>query len=88
MDRIATHIRIEGFVVAVQTVGSAEQRVGDNIAAFMKNDILDAIILCNIENEHQLITFDNGLLEHMRKYKENRPTYKSSLELIEVFRKQ
>lgn len=59
-----------------------------NGSAFMKNDILDAIILCNIENEHQLITFDNGLLEHMRKYKENRPTYKSSLELIEVFRKQ
>lgn len=59
-----------------------------NGSPFMKNDILDAIILCSIEKEHQLITFDNGVLEHMRKYSEDRPTYKLSMQLINSFGKQ
>lgn len=54
---------------------------------FLKNDILDGIILCNIENDHSLITFDKAMKAHMEKYSEERPTYKSSIELIKNFEK-
>lgn len=58
-----------------------------NGSPFMKNDILDAIILCNIEKVNQLITFDNGVKEHMKKYSGDRQTYKESLQLISAFEK-
>lgn len=58
-----------------------------NGSPFLKNDILDAIILCNIESKYQLITFDNGVKAHMKKYGADRPTYKSSLQLINTFEK-
>ena len=58
-----------------------------NGSPFLKNDILDAIILCNIESEYQLITFDNGVKAHMKKYSADRPTYKTSLQLINTFEK-
>ncbi len=58
-----------------------------NGSPFLKNDILDAIILCNIDEEHLLITFDNNMKKHMQKLSDVRPTYKSSIELIKTFEK-
>lgn len=58
-----------------------------NGSPFLKNDILDAIILCNIDEDHLLITFDNNMKKHMQKLSDVRPTYKSSIELIKTFEK-
>ena len=52
----------------------------------MKNDILDAIILCNIEEEYELITFDNKMINHMKKYSKKRETYSNSLLTIGLFK--
>lgn len=58
-----------------------------NGSPFLKNDILDAIILCNIDEEYKIITFDNNMKEHMQKFSDTRSTYKSSIELIKNFEK-
>ena len=47
--------------------------------ALYKNDLLDAIILCNTQNQHQLITFDGGVIERMRKREHENDVYKKSL---------
>ena len=38
-------------------------------AALWKNDLLDAIILCNLQEEHQLITYDKGVIKRMEQRK-------------------
>lgn len=37
--------------------------------ALWKNDLLDAIILCNVQDEHIMITYDNGVIARMEKRK-------------------
>lgn len=53
--------------------------------SFKKNDILDAIILCHIKEDHQLITFDTGIQKHMKKYKDEKEEYNDSLNIIASF---
>ncbi len=50
---------------------------------YWKNSILDAVILCHIDDGNELVTFDKGIIRHLKKYKEERPEYKTSLNLIE-----
>ena len=50
---------------------------------FWKNSILDAIILCHVDEENELITFDNGVILHMKKYEKERCEYTTSLSIIE-----
>lgn len=52
-------------------------------AALWKNDLLDAIILCNIQDLHTMITYDNGVIETMRKRKDKYPKYAESISIIE-----
>ena len=51
-------------------------------AALWKNDFLDALIMCNIENQHQLITFDNGVIRRMEKRRGQYKQYDESLKTI------
>lgn len=50
---------------------------------FWKNSILDAIILCHVDEENEHITFDNGVILHMKKYEKERCEYTTSLSIIE-----
>ncbi len=47
--------------------------------ALYKNDLLDAIILCNTQDQHQLITYDKGVIARMKKREHENDTYKNSL---------
>ena len=47
--------------------------------ALYKNDLLDAIILCNTQDQHQLITYDCGVINRMRKRENENNVYKNSL---------
>ena len=51
-------------------------------AALWKNDLLDAIILCNLQEEHQLITYDNGVIKRMEQRKSEYIKYGESLAII------
>lgn len=51
--------------------------------ALYKNDLLDAIILCNTQGCHQLITYDGGVITRMKKREHENDTYKNSLLTIE-----
>lgn len=51
-------------------------------AALWKNDFLDAVILCNLQNDHVLITFDNGVIERMEKRKSEYSKYQESIVVI------
>lgn len=51
-------------------------------AALRKNDLLDAIILCNLQEEHQLITYDNGVIKRMEQRKSEYRKYAESLAVI------
>lgn len=51
-------------------------------AALLKNDFLDALIMCNIQDEHIFITYDNGVIKRLEKRKEQYPKYKDSLDEI------
>lgn len=51
--------------------------------AWWKNDLLDAIILCNVQDEHVLITYDKGVIERMEKRKNEHPKYQESIKAIE-----
>jgi len=53
-----------------------------NGAALRKNDLLDAIILCNVQDQHILITYDNGVIQRMEKRKDLYPRYQESLNTI------
>lgn len=50
-------------------------------SAFEKNDIIDALILSTITPSDSIITFDNGMISHMKNYSETRPEYRKSVEL-------
>ena len=52
-------------------------------AALQKNDLLDAIILCNVQDKHMLITYDNGVIKRMEKRKNKYPRYLESIKIIE-----
>lgn len=51
-------------------------------AALWKNDLLDAIILCNLQEEHQLVTYDNGVIKRMEQRKSEYKKYEESLSII------
>ena len=51
-------------------------------SALRKNDLLDALILCNIQAEHTLITYDSGVIERMKRRSNKYPQYKKSVEII------
>lgn len=51
-------------------------------AALRKNDLLDAIILCNLQEEHRLITYDNGVIRRMEQRKLEYEKYEESLAVI------
>lgn len=51
-------------------------------AALWKNDFLDAIILCNVQDLHVLITYDNGVIKRMQRRKQEYPKYLESLNII------
>lgn len=51
-------------------------------AALWKNDLLDAIILCNVQDLHVLITYDNGVIKRMEKRKSEYAKYKESIDVI------
>lgn len=50
--------------------------------AFWKNDILDALILCNCLGENEIVSFDKGAIKHMEKHRSDRKIYDESLRLI------
>ena len=51
-------------------------------AALWKNDLLDAIILCNVQDLHIMITYDNGVIKRMEKRKAEYPKYLESVNAI------
>lgn len=51
-------------------------------AALRKNDLLDAIILCNLQDAHRLITYDNGVIKRMEQRKSEYKKYAESLAVI------
>ena len=55
-------------------------------AALWKNDLLDAIILCNLQDEHQLLTYDNGVIKRMEQRKSEYKKYAESLTIIAQLR--
>lgn len=55
-------------------------------AALWKNDLLDAIILCNLQDAHQLITYDNGVIKRMEQRKTEYKKYDESLAIIAQLR--
>ena len=58
------------------------ENIVTNGAALWKNDFLDALIMCNIQDEHILITYDTGVIKRMEKRKEQYPKYQESLDII------
>ena len=51
-------------------------------AALWKNDLLDAIILCNVQDIHILITYDKGVIKRMERRKAENPKYQESIDAI------
>lgn len=51
-------------------------------AVFHKNDLLDAIILCNLQDSHTIVTYDGGMIKRMEKRKEEYAKYRESLRII------
>ncbi|WP_300627727.1 hypothetical protein [uncultured Thomasclavelia sp.] len=56
-------------------------------AALWKNDLLDAIILCNVQDLHIMITYDNGVIKRMEKRKTEYPKYLESVNVINELKK-
>lgn len=83
MQPIEGKIKESGLKEYLRDIADSSCRNG---SPFMKNDILDAIILCNIEEEYELITFDNKMINHMKKYSKKRETYSNSLLTIGLFK--
>lgn len=54
--------------------------------AFWKNDILDALILCNLQEENTIVTFDKGAISHMEKHRFDREMYDLSLKTITMLK--
>lgn len=55
-------------------------------AALWKNDFLDALILCNVQDVHVLITYDTGVINRMEKRKEEYPKYVESINVINMLK--
>ena len=55
-------------------------------AALWKNDLLDAIILCNVQDLHVMITYDNGVIKRMEKRKSEYPKYLESINVINTLK--
>ena len=53
-----------------------------NGGAFRKNDINDALILSDLKSCDMILTFDDRMIEHMKKHSENRKEYLNSTSLI------
>ena len=51
-------------------------------ASIKKNDLLDAIILCNVQDAHVMITYDNGVIKRIDKRKSEYSKYLESINLI------
>ena len=75
-DKKVKHIALQDYVydtlVDIMTHG----------AALWKNDLLDAIILCNVQDIHILITYDNGVIKRMERRKAEYPKYQESIDDI------
>jgi len=56
-------------------------------AALWKNDLLDAIILCNVQDLHVMITYDNGVIKRMENRKIEYPKYFESVNTINELKK-
>ncbi len=54
--------------------------------AFRKNDINDALILCTLKTEDIIISFDNGMINHLRERADIRVEYMNSVAAIDNFR--
>ena len=54
--------------------------------AFRKNDINDALILCALNANDTIISFDNGIINHLRKRADVRVEYMNSVAAIENLR--
>lgn len=57
-------------------------------AALRKNDLLDAIIMCNIQKLHIMITYDNGVIKRMEKRKLVYPKYLESVNTMDELKKR
>ena len=53
--------------------------------AFRKNDINDALILSSLNKDRIILSFDNGMIQHIQKYANKRPEYQRSLSFINSF---
>lgn len=53
-----------------------------NGGAFRKNDINDALILSSLNTADIILSFDDKMIEHMKKYSSSRVEYQNSIELI------
>ena len=54
--------------------------------AFRKNDINDALILCTLKANDIIISFDNGMINHLKERSNTRTEYKNSVVAIEELR--
>lgn len=54
--------------------------------AFRKNDINDALILCALKTEDIIVSFDNGMINHLRERADVRVEYMNSVTAIENLR--
>ena len=50
--------------------------------SFKKNDINDALILSSVGKKDIFITFDHGVIDHMKECQTTRPEYTKSLDQI------
>ena len=55
--------------------------------ALWKNDLLDAIILCNLQDQHVLITYDKELIKRMIERQGQHEKYRQSVEIIAELKK-
>lgn len=62
-------------------------RIMTSGAALWKNDFLDALILCNVQDKNLLITYDNGVIKQMKRREDENLKYKESLSVISNLKK-
>ena len=55
-------------------------------AALRKNDFLDALIMCNMQDQHQLVTYDGGVIKRMEKRRNQYKKYDESLKTIDILK--
>lgn len=54
--------------------------------AFQKNDINDALILCALKTDDIIISFDKGMIAHLKEYESKHEEYKNSTTFISSLR--